>query len=412
MNELARRIAVTLGLLLVYRLGSHLIIPGIDAAIWRQVFEASEAGLLGNANAVSGGAIGRLSIFALGLVPYLTAAVLIQVASVVSAGLRAIPQSGEAGRRRIVRYTLVLTLLLATFQGFMIASSLQRIDSLVLNPGPLFVVTTTLTLAGGALLVSWVAEQITLRGIGNGIALILLTGIALEIPRAVVGGLQLNNLGVISPDLLLGLAVLTVIMVLAISFAEQVRILLPVQFAARNIGDRAVAAQSSALSFKLNNAGIIPAVVAPWFFYLPLAALALLFGAQQPWLRSIIQQMQAGQPAHMIFNAVVIGVLAFVYTASVIDPDRIAERLQASGGAVPGIAAGEATADLIDRSVTRATTVGAFYLALVYLIPELLVAYAKVPFYLGGASALIAVGAVLDIDAQVRALAAPSKLGD
>jgi preprotein translocase subunit SecY len=411
MDELVRRSAVTVGLLLAVRLGSQIPIPGIDITVWNSVFAQSHSGALAAANAASGGAIARLSIFALGLVPYLSAAVLIQVTSVVFGSLRDVSRRGEAGRRRIVLLTLVVTLLLATMQSIGIATALNQVDRLVTNPGPLFVFTATLTFAAGALVLAWLAEQITRFGIGNGIVMILFVGLAVEALHAAAGTYELNNLGAISTGVSLAIAGLAVVLVFAVAAVERAQLQLPVRFAERKVGDRTIPAQSAILPFKINNAGFLPALVAPWFFYLPLSFLAFVVGSQTPWLRTLVGQMQEGQPGHMIFNTVVIVILTYVYTASVVDPDHCAEQLKSYGGVVAGVAPGEATADYIDRAVSRTTGYGAVYLALVYLIPELLIAYMRLPFFLGGASALIAVGTVIDLDAQVRGLISKQQAG-
>jgi preprotein translocase subunit SecY len=411
MEELTRRIAVTIGLLLAVRLGGQIPIPGIDITVWDTVYGQNQGGAFAAANATSGGAIARLSIFALGLVPYLSAAVLVQVASVVFSGLRAVARRGEAGRRRIVLLTLVVTLLLATIQAVGIAIALNQIDRLVTNPGPLFVLTATLTFAGGALVLAWLAEQITRFGLGNGIAMILFVGVAGEALRGAAMAYELDNLGVISTGGFFSLAVLAVVLVFAIASVERAQLRLSVHFAGRKVGDRMLQAQDGILPLKVNNAGFLPAIVAPWFFYLPLSLLAFLVGAGTPWVRTLVGQMQMGQLGHMIFNTVVIVILTYVYTASVVDPDHCAEQLKRYGGTVAGVEPGEATADLIDRVVSRTTGYGAVYLALVYLIPELLVAYMRLPFFLGGASALIAVGTVIDLDAQVRGLISKEQAG-
>ncbi len=411
MDELARRIAVTIGLLLAVRLGGQIPIPGIDITVWDAVYAQNQGSALATANVTSGGAIARLSIFALGLVPYLSAAVLIQVASVVFSGLRAVSRRGEAGRRRIVLLTLVVTLLFATIQAVGIAIALNQIDRLVTNPGPLFVFTATLTFAAGSLVLAWLAEQITRFGLGNGIAMILFVGVAGEALRGTAMAYELDNLGVISTGAFFSLAVLAVVLVFAVASVERAQLRLPVRFAERKVGDRTLQAQDGVLPFKVNNAGFLPAIVAPWFFYLPLSFLAFLVGPATPWVRTLVGQMQMGQLGHMIFNTVVIVILTYVYTASVVDPDHCAEQLKRYGGTVAGVEPGEATADLIDRVVSRTTGYGAVYLALVYLIPELLVAYMRLPFFLGGASALIAVGTVIDLDVQVRGLISKEQAG-
>ena len=404
MDELVRRIAVTLGLLLAVRLGGHIPIPGVDITVWSAVFAQSHSESLAAANATTGGAIARLSIFALGLVPYMSAAVLIQVASVVFAGLRDLPRRGESGRRRIVMLTLVVTLLLATLQSIGVATALNQIDRLVINPGALFVFTATLTFVAGSLVLAWLAEQITRYGVGNGIVMILFVGLAVEALHAVAGTYELNTLGAISTGRSLAMAGLVVVLIFAIAAVERAQLLLPLRFAERKLGDRVLAAQETVLRLKVNNAGLLPAIVAPWFFYLPLSLLAFFVGAQTPWLRTLVGQMQVAHPGHIIFNTVVILILTYVYTASVVDPDHCAEQLKRYGGTVAGVEPGEATADYIDRAVSRTTGYGAVYLALVYLIPELLAAYMGLPFFLGGASALVVVGTVIDLDAEVRGL--------
>ena len=410
MDELVRRIAVTLGLLLAVRLGGQIPIPGIDLAVWDSIYAQNHGGLAA-VNATSGGAIARLSIFALGLVPYLSAAVLIQVASVVFSGLRDLPRRGESGRRRIIMLTLVVTLLLATLQSIGIAMALNHIDRLVTNPGALFVFTATLTFTAGAVVLAWLAEQITRSGVGNGIVMILFVGLAVEALHAAAGTYELNNLGAISTGVALAMAGLAVVLVFAIAAVERAQVLLPLRFAERKLGDRVLAAQDTVLRLKLNNAGLLPAIVAPWLFYVPLSLVTFFVGAQTPWLRTLVGQMRVGQPGHMIFNTVVILILTYVYTASVVDPDHCAEQLKSYGGTIAGVEPGEATADYIDRAVSRTTAYGAVYLALVYLIPELLVAYMRLPFFLGGASALIVVGTVIDLDAQVRSLIPKQQAG-
>jgi preprotein translocase subunit SecY len=406
MDELVRRIAVTVGLLLVVRLGGQISIPGVDITVWDAVYAQDQGGALAAANTASGGAIARLSIFALGLVPYLSAAVLVQITTVVFGGLRDVARRGEAGRRRIVLLTLVVTLLLATIQSIGITIALNQVDRLVTDPGSLFVFTATLTFAAGSLVLAWLAEQITRYGIGNGIVMILFVGVAGEALRATAMAYELDTLGVISTGASFSLVVVAVVLVFAIAAVERAQLRLPVHFGERKIGDRTIPAQDAILPFKLNNAGFLPALVAPWFFYLPLSFLALFVGSGTPWLRTLADQMKIGQVNHMIFNTVVIVILTYVYTASVVDPDHCAEQLKRYGGTIAGVEPGEATADYIDRAVSRTTGYGAVYLALVYLIPELLVAYMQLPFFLGGASALIAVGTVIDLDTQVHGLIA------
>jgi preprotein translocase subunit SecY len=388
-SELARRIAITIGALLIFRLGSHIPLAGISPQI--------QAGLLPS------GAIARISIFSLSLIPYLSAAILIQLVAVVWGRLSALERSGEAGRRRIARYTLILTLLLAAFQAFGIASALQNISGLVIEPGGWFLLSATATLAGGVFFLVWLSEQITRHGIGNGLALILFVGIIVSLPADIAATFELLRQGTISGSLLLLMAVLSVALVAVIVLIEGARRNVPVQYAARQAGTRLLPPRSSSvLSIKLNSAGfLIPATVTPWIFYLPLALATFLFG-QTPWLAAAYEHIQFARPAHMILGSIAVFALAFIYTAYVLDPERAAETLRERGGAIPDVAPGEPTADYLDRVVTLTTVIGAVYLVAVSLLPEVLVAYGELPYLFGGGSALIVVCTILDIETQVR----------
>jgi preprotein translocase subunit SecY len=385
-KELARRIAITIGALLIFRLGSQIPLAGI-----------STQGLLSSAQ------VGRISIFSLSLIPYLSAAIIIQLVSVVWGRLSALERSGEAGRRRIGRYTLILTLLLATFQAFGIASAMQNISGLVTEPGGWFVLSATATMAGGVFFLVWLSEQITRHGIGNGLAAILFVGIVVSVPAEVATALELLRQGAISANLLLLVAVLAVAIVAGIVLVERARRNVPVQYAARRIGQRLLPPRASVLPIKLNSAGfLIPATVTPWIFYLPLALATLVFG-QTPWLASAYEHIGFARPAHIIVASIAVFVLAFIYTAYVLDPERAAETLRERDGAIPGVAPGEATADYLDRMVSLTTIIGAAYLVAVSLIPEAMVAYG-LPYFFGGGSALIVVCTILDIETQVRGL--------
>jgi preprotein translocase subunit SecY len=385
-SELARRIAITIGALLIFRLGSHIPLAGLS----------TQGGLL------SSGSIGRISIFSLSLFPYLSAAIIIQVVSVVWGRLSALERSGEAGRRRIARYTLILTLLLAAFQAFGIASAMQNISGLVTEPGGWFLLSATATMAGGVFLLVWLSEQITRHGIGNGLALILFVGIVVSLPAEVATALELVRQGAVSANLLLFAAVLSVVAVAVIVLVEGARRNVPVQYAARQAGQRVLAPRSSVLPIKLNGAGfLIPTTVTSWIFYLPLALATFVFG-QTPWLAAAYGHMQFARPAHLILGAIAIFVLAFIYTAYVLDPERAAKTLREQGAAIPDVAPGEPTADYLDHVVSLTTVIGAIYLVAVSLIPEALVAYGGLPYFFGGGSALIVVCTILDIETQVR----------
>ena len=386
-QELARRIAITIGALLIFRLGCYIPLGGIS----------TRTGLLSSISA------SRVSIFALSIIPYLTAAIVIQLVSVVWGRLSALERSGEAGRRRIIRYTLILTLLLAAFQAFGVASALQGIQGFVVEPGNWFLASATATMVGGVFFLVWLSEQITRHGVGNGLALILSVGIVISFPAEVATALDLLRQGAVSGNLVLFNAVVWIALVAVMVLVESARRNLPVQYAARQVGKRLLAPRSSALSIKLNNAGfVIPTIVAPWIFYLPLAAASFLFG-QTPWLAAAGAHLRFGQPVHVILGSIAVFILIFIYTARVLDPEQAAETLKGQGGVIPGVAPGEATADHLDRIASLTTVVGAVYLVAVSLIPEGLLAIGiALPYKIGGGSVLIVVCTILDLKKQVR----------
>lgn len=385
--ELARRIAVTIGALLIFRLGSQIPLAGIS----------TQSGLL------SSGAIVRISIFALTLVPYLSAAIFVQLLSMVWGRLRALERSGEAGRRRIARNTLILTLALAAFQAFGIASALQNISGLVTEPGGWFLLSATVSMVGGVFFLIWLSEQITRHGIGNGIALVVSVSILISLPAEVATAIELLRQGAVSSNLVLFNAVLWVALVAVIVLVEGARRNVPVQYGARQVGKRLLAPRSSVLPIRLNSAGfLIPVTVTPWIFYLPLALATFAFG-RTPWLAAAYEHIQFARPAHIILGSIAVFVLAFIYTAYVLDPEHAAATLQKQGGAIPGVEPGEPTADYLDRVASLTTAVGAVYLVAVSLIPEALLAGGvALPYKIGGGSVLIVVCTILDIKKQVR----------
>lgn len=387
-SELARRIAFTLGALFVYRLGNTIPLPGIETSP------------------------GRFSVFALNIIPYLSVAIFVQLVSMVSSRLNELVGRGDSGRRIIARYTLGLTLLLTAFQAYGIASGLQKVPNAVSDPGALFLLSTTATLLGGTVFLIWLCEQITARGIGNGLALILFAGVAAEVPNSLASLLELARRGIISTGHLLLLVVLSVALVGLVVFVELARRRVPVEFAARKSGTRSVPPQQSYLSIKLNSAGLIPAVAAPWLIFLPLNFLGLVFSQDSSWLTAASNQMGIGHPGHMIVSFIAIIVLAFIYTSFVVDPERAAVSLQTYGGAIPGIASGEATAEYLDRVVSSTTAIGAAYFAAIFLLPEALITWANVPYYFGGASVLIVVCTILDVEAQVRGMSLTGRGGE
>jgi preprotein translocase subunit SecY len=386
---LVRRIVFTLGALLVFRLGSYIPLPGVSTSGSR----FPGAGVVLDI---------RFSIFALWILPYLSAAILIQLLSMVSSKLSALARSGETGRRKIRRYTIGLAICLTAFHAYGLASSLQGIPSLVNEPGGLFLLSTTVTLTGGMIFLIWLSEQITAHGIGNGLALILFAGAAAKMPDEIASMVQLVRQGALSAGRVSWLAIFWVALVGLVVFFELGRRRVPVEFAGRKLGNRFVLAQSTQLSLKINSAGLMPMVVAPWLYLLPLTVVGLVLDQTSPWLMAVYGLVPQTHMARVIISSVAIIILAFIYTAFVVDPEHAADSLNKHGGVIPGVEPGEPTAEHLDRIVSYTTCIGALYLAAVFLIPEVLLAYGEAPFYLDGTTVLVVVCTVLDIETQVR----------
>jgi preprotein translocase subunit SecY len=398
-SELARRIAFTLGALLVYRLGVYIPVPGVDLTVWARLFDQNAGGVLSQANALSGGAVRALGIFSISLTPYVTVAVLLQLLALVSRRLRALAAS-ERGRRTVERWTLYPALVLTVFQSYGIALGLENFPGLVANPGPLFVASTVLTLTGGTLLLIWLSGQITSRGIGNGIALIFFVGIATQLPGAIANMLLVGRMGLLSPAALLAVLLLAVATTAFCVAMERARRRLPVQFPERQVGARTLASQSVDLAVKLNPAGIIPAILASAVLGVALG-FAILLGGDSP--NGIAATLSQGRTLPLAITAALVVLFTFIYTAFVDDPARAAESLETRGGVIPNIAPGEATAEHLDGVLTRIATIAAAYLAFLVLLPELMIGYLAVPIYFGGIPLLVLVCTTLDIEAQVRA---------
>lgn len=403
-RELARRIAFTIGALLLFRLGTHVLLPGLRPGDW----------LTGGPVAIN--AITRLSIVALHLIPYLSAAIIVQLIAMVWGRLSSLERSGELGRRRIARYTLILTLVIASFQAYGIASALRTIPNVVPDPGDGFVLSATASMVGGVFFLVWLSELITRHGIGNGLALLLSVSILVHVPVDVAGILDLMQQGGISSGLVLTHAVFWIVLVALVVFVEGARRNVRVEFAERKVGERVLPARSTVLPIKINSAGyLVPTTVAPWFLFLPLAFLTYIFGADAPWIATAYKQLQLGSPGHVIVGSVAVFVLAFIYTSYVVDPEHMAESLAKQGGAIPGVAPGEATADYLDRVVSLTTVVGAVYLTALQLIPEIFEPYGiGLPYsmVINGGAVLIVVCTVLDLLNQVRDLSLTNPGGE
>jgi preprotein translocase subunit SecY len=401
---LARRIWFTLGALVIYRFGVYVPLPGIDPAVWAQIFRSPAGGILQQFDFLSGGGVRRLGIFSLGIMPYVTAAIILQLMTFFCPALKRRRQEGERGRQIIDRYTLYVTLGMTAMQAYGIATGLEGIRLLVPDPGLLFRVSAMLTLTAGTMLLVWLSQQITARGIGNGIALLLVAGIAAELPRQIAELLVSNRLGTLTSSMLL--ALVTVAVAALVVMMERARRRLPIRFAERQAGTRVLPSQSADLALKLNPAGIMPALLASWLPLIVVAAVnlaALLAGKDGGWIGDLTFGLGYGTPLHLLVGAAIILFFAFVYTAFVCDPEDMAEKLEKNGGALPEIASGEATAAHLDHVISRTTAIGAAYLALLMLLPEILISYSGATFSFPSVSLLIMVCATLDIEAQVRA---------
>ena len=401
-EELKKRIWFTLGALLVYRLGTYIPLPGIDPSAWEQVFRTQAGGILGMFNAFAGGGIQRMAIFALNIMPYISASIIIQLMTAVSPRLDQLKKEGEQGRKTMNQYTRYLTVVLATFQAYGIAIGLEGSGNVVSESGWFFRLSTVITLTGGTMFLMWLGEQITARGIGNGISLIIMAGIVAELPSAIVGTLELGRQGALSTALIIGLLVMVVAVIAFIVFMERAQRRLLIQYPKRQVGNRMFEGQSSHLPLKLNTAGVIPPIFASSLLLLPTTVANFNAGQGPEWLSMITIQLGQGQPLFLILYTVLIVFFAFFYTAIVFNPTETAENLKKHGGFIPGIRPGERTAEYIDYVLTRITVVGAAYLALVSLLPEFLISRAAVPFYFGGTSLLIVVSVTMDTVAQVQ----------
>ncbi len=401
--ELRQRLFFLIGALVVYRIGTFIPVPGIDPIALAQFFQEQQGTILNMFNMFSGGALERLSIFALGVMPYISASIIIQMMAVVVPQLAAIKKEGESGRRKLTQYTRYGTVLLALVQGTSAAIAFQN-QGVVINPGPQFVFVASVTLIAGTMFLMWLGEQITERGLGNGISMIILAGIVAGLPSAVGGTLELVRTGEIHAALALVLFGMAVAVTAFVVFVERGQRRIQVNYAKRQQGRKMFAGQSTHLPFKLNMSGVIPPIFASSLLLFP-ATIASWSGSggDMTWLQSFATAMSPGQPAHMVLYGSLIIFFCFFYTALVFNSRETAENLKKSGAFIPGIRPGQQTGEYIDRVLTRLTVWGALYVTLVCLLPEILIARFNVPFYFGGTSLLIIVVVVMDFQAQVAA---------
>ena len=403
MSELKGRLLFVLGALIVFRLGAHVPVPGIDPAVLAKLFESQSDGILGMFNMFSGGALERFTVFALGIMPYISSSIIMQLLTVVSPHMEQLKKEGESGRRQITKYTRYGTLVLATFQALGIAIMLERQAGLVLDPGLMFRMTAVITLVSGTMFLMWLGEQITERGIGNGISIIIFAGIVAGLPSAVATTLQYVSSGEYSIPKVIFLIAAVVLVTAFVVFVEKGQRKITVNYAKRQVGRKVMGGQTSHLPLKLNMAGVIPPIFASSIILFP-ATMAGWFGSHESmsWLKDIGSTLSPGQPVYVIFFAMAIMFFCFFYTALVFNPKETADNLKKSGAFVPGIRPGDQTAKYIDRIMGRLTLAGAIYITLVCLLPEFLRLKFNTPFYFGGTSLLIIVVVAMDFRTQVE----------
>ncbi|HET7635580.1 MAG TPA: preprotein translocase subunit SecY [Burkholderiales bacterium] len=404
MGDLKQRLLFLLGAMIVYRIGAHIPVPGIDPVRLAELFQSQQGGILGMFNMFSGGALSRFTVFALGIMPYISSSIIMQLMTVVSPSLEALKKEGELGRRKITQYTRYGTLALAIFQGLGIAVALEAQRGLVLEPGMMFRLVTMVTLVTGTMFLMWLGEQITERGIGNGISLIIFAGIVAGLPHAVGGTLELARTGAFSVPFVLFIFAVVVIVTAVVCFVERGQRKILVNYAKRQVGRKVYGGQSSHLPLKLNMSGVIPPIFASSIILFP-ATLGSWFGTSEHmgWLKTIAGTLHPGSPIYTLLYAGAIVFFCFFYTALVFNPKETADNLKKSGAFVPGIRPGEQTARYIEKIMMRLTLAGAVYVTLVCLLPEFLVVWKNVPFYFGGTSLLIIVVVTMDFMAQVQA---------
>ena len=400
-NDLRNRILFTLFILAVYRLGTFVPLPGIDPEQLQIMMEGNQKGLLGMFNVFAGGAVSRMAIFALGIMPYISSSIIVQLLTGVSEYFKNLKAQGEIGRQKITQITRYGTVLLATIQGYGLAVGLESSADLVINPGIFFKISTVTTIVAGTIFLMWLGEQITQRGIGNGISLIIFSGIVAEIPRALVTTFELGRTGAISTVMIIFIFLLLIATIMFIVFMERALRKILINYPKRQMGNKMYGGDSSHLPLKINSAGVIPAIFASALLLLPVTFSNFNVSQNETFL-NISSYFSQGQPLYMLLYASGIIFFTFFYTSITFNPTETAENLRKYGGFIPGIRPGESTAIYIDTILTRLTTIGAIYLALVCLMPEFLIANYPIPFYLGGASVLIVVVVAIDTVTQIQ----------
>ena len=405
-TELKKRIWFTLGALIVYRLGTYIPLPGIDPVVLQDIFRQNQGGVLGMFDMFSGGALRRMTIFALNIMPYISSSIIMQLMTAVSPQLEALKKGGETGRKKINQYTRYGTVLIAAFQAYGISAGLEGMSSsagpAVTDPGMFFRFQVVVTLIGGTIFLMWLGEQITARGVGNGISLIIFSGIVANLPSALAGTLELGRTGALSTAFIIFLLMMSVGVIYFIVFVERAQRRIIVQYPKRQRGTKMTGGESSHLPLKINTAGVIPPIFASSLLLMPITVIGFSAGSGPEWLTNIAAYLGRGQPVYLLIYISMVVFFAFFYTAVVFNPTETADNLKRYGGFIPGIRPGKNTAEYLDWVLTRLTVTGASYLAAICLLPELLISRYSVPFYFGGTSLLIVVTVTMDTVSQVQ----------
>ena len=400
-SDLKSRIFFTIFILIIYRLGTYVPLAGIDPQALKEVMSSTQKGLLGMFNVFSGGAVTRMAIFALGIMPYISSSIIIQLLTGVSDYFKNLKEQGEIGRKKITQLTRYGTVLIAILQGYGVSVGLENAGTLVMDPGMSFRITTTISLVAGTTFLMWLGEQITLRGVGNGISLIIFSGIVAEIPRALASTFELGRTGALSATLIIMIFILVILTVLFIVFFERAMRKISINYPKRQMGNKIYGGESSHLPLKINTAGVIPAIFASALLLLPVTLANFGFSNSETFL-NISSMFTQGQPLYMLLYASGIIFFSFFYTSIVFNPKETAENLRKYGGYIPGIRPGERSAEYIESILIKLTTIGSLYLTFVCLLPEFLISKYPIPFYLGGTSILIVVVVAMDTVTQVQ----------
>jgi preprotein translocase subunit SecY len=407
-SELKKRIWFTLGALIVFRIGTYIPVPGIDPTVMSELMTRTGGGILGMFDMFSGGALGRMTVFALNIMPYISASIIIQLMSSAIPQLEALKKEGDSGRRRLNQYTRYLTAVIAIFQSYGIAVGLESmrgsLGPAVIDPGLFFRFTCCITLVGGTMFLMWIGEQITARGVGNGSSLIIFAGIVANLPSALANLLELGKTGALSPIFVLAFVIGVVVLIGFVVFMERAQRRIVIQYPKRQVGQKVYGGESSHMPLKINTSGVIPPIFASSILLIPATVIGFSHaaGTGPNWMRWLAAGLGHGQPIYMILYAALIVFFSYFYTAVVFNPEETATNLKKQGGFIPGIRPGTNTANYFDRILTRLTTVGAVYLVIVCLVPEFLIGHYSLPFYFGGTSLLIIVSVTMDTVTQIQ----------